>query len=70
MEVQERNSMTFYEVPVGATFRWGNVSIFKKTRAVRQDDIYQDAMAPNCIDLGNGHQCTMSAIFMCYDVEE
>lgn len=65
-----QDEMTFCEVPVGATFRWGNVHRYKKLREVGPDDIYQDEMEWNCIDLDTGNRCTMSAIFKCYDVKE
>ena len=68
--MEEDNYVRFYQVPVGATFKWGNVSRFKKTRAVGPDDIFQDKMPSNCINLDNGHECIMSAIFKCYDVKE
>lgn len=69
-KLMEDNFKRFYEVPVGATFRWGNVHRYKKIKDVHQDDIYQDEMEPNCIDLNTGHKCVLSAIFKCYDIEE
>ena len=66
----EDNFMRFYEVPVGATFKWGNVSRYKKIKEVSSGDIFQDEMEPNCIDLSTGQKCTLSAIFKCYEVQE
>lgn len=64
------NYIRFYQVPVGATFRWGNVHRYKKIKEVHPGEIFQDEMEPNCIDLNTGHECILSAIFKCYDIEE
>lgn len=61
--------MRFYEVPLGATFKWGNVHTYKKIKAVHSGEIYQDEMEPNAIDLDTGERCIMSAIFKCRVIE-
>ena len=68
--MNEDNFTRFCDVPVGATFRWGNVHRYKKIREVHPGEIYQDEMEINCIDLTTGHKCILSAIFKCYDIEE